>query len=182
MLQSQNKIFLPSCCHCWWSFWQSFTMRKNAFYSSSVMQWYSDVTFGLKARSWYIIARKKNVRKYIHFHIFTVPLQILVYLALLTAWIVWNTKPCYVCFLFYAFAKFSIHSLVSLFVSLFSLCLFYFFGGVPWLSEAVQEAEQEDVKVVVDAQAPKPTKKTKAAAASCQSSSTRKEKKGKHKG
>ncbi|XP_016154630.1 PREDICTED: tubby protein homolog isoform X3 [Ficedula albicollis] len=47
---------------------------------------------------------------------------------------------------------------------------------------AVQEAEQEDVKVVVDAQAPKPTKKTKAAAASCQSSSTRKEKKGKHKG
>ncbi|XP_066176892.1 tubby protein homolog isoform X3 [Sylvia atricapilla] len=46
----------------------------------------------------------------------------------------------------------------------------------------VQEAEQEDVKVVVDAQAPKPTKKTKAAAASCQSSSTRKEKKGKHKG
>ncbi|XP_071415015.1 tubby protein homolog isoform X7 [Pithys albifrons albifrons] len=47
---------------------------------------------------------------------------------------------------------------------------------------AVQEAEQEDVKVVVDAQAPKPTKKTKAAAASCQTSSTRKEKKGKHKG
>ncbi|XP_054131619.1 tubby protein homolog isoform X4 [Melozone crissalis] len=47
---------------------------------------------------------------------------------------------------------------------------------------AVQEAEQEDVKVVVDAQAPKPTKKAKAAAASCQSSSTRKEKKGKHKG
>ncbi|XP_059329676.1 tubby protein homolog isoform X1 [Ammospiza nelsoni] len=46
---------------------------------------------------------------------------------------------------------------------------------------AVQEAEQEDVKVVVDAQAPKPTKKAKAAAASCQSSSTRKEKKGKHK-
>ncbi|KAM3671305.1 tubby protein homolog isoform 1-T1 [Ammospiza maritima maritima] len=45
----------------------------------------------------------------------------------------------------------------------------------------VQEAEQEDVKVVVDAQAPKPTKKAKAAAASCQSSSTRKEKKGKHK-
>ncbi|XP_055577978.1 tubby protein homolog isoform X3 [Falco cherrug] len=46
----------------------------------------------------------------------------------------------------------------------------------------VQEAEQEDVKVVVDAQAPKPTKKTKAAAASCQTGSTRKEKKGKHKG
>ncbi|XP_064513465.1 tubby protein homolog isoform X6 [Pseudopipra pipra] len=48
--------------------------------------------------------------------------------------------------------------------------------------QAVQEAEQEDVKVVVDAQAPKPTKKTKGAAASCQTSSTRKEKKGKHKG
>ncbi|XP_050190796.1 tubby protein homolog isoform X2 [Myiozetetes cayanensis] len=46
----------------------------------------------------------------------------------------------------------------------------------------VQEAEQEDVKVVVDAQAPKPTKKTKGSAASCQTSSTRKEKKGKHKG
>ncbi|XP_014810315.1 PREDICTED: tubby protein homolog [Calidris pugnax] len=46
----------------------------------------------------------------------------------------------------------------------------------------VQEAEQEDVKMVVDAQAPKPTKKTKAAAASCQTGSTRKEKKGKHKG
>lgn len=71
--------------------------------------------------------------------------------------------------------------LSSLSFSLLSLFLF-FFGGVPWISEAVQEAEQEDVKVVVDAQAPKPTKKTKAAAASCQSSSTRKEKKGKHKG
>nr|XP_005309661.1 tubby protein homolog isoform X3 [Chrysemys picta bellii] len=47
---------------------------------------------------------------------------------------------------------------------------------------AVQEAEQEDVKVVADAQAPKSTKKTKAAAASCQTGSTRKEKKGKHKG
>ncbi|XP_026706409.1 tubby protein homolog isoform X1 [Athene cunicularia] len=47
---------------------------------------------------------------------------------------------------------------------------------------AVQEAEQEDVKVIVDAQAPKPTKKTKAAAASCQTGSTKKEKKGKHKG
>ncbi|XP_066853370.1 tubby protein homolog isoform X1 [Anser cygnoides] len=47
---------------------------------------------------------------------------------------------------------------------------------------AVQEAEQEDVKVVVDAQAPKSTKKAKAAAASCQTGSTRKEKKGKHKG
>ncbi|KFO96781.1 Tubby protein, partial [Calypte anna] len=46
----------------------------------------------------------------------------------------------------------------------------------------VQEAEQEDVKVVVDAQASKPTKKTKAGAASCQPGSTRKEKKGKHKG
>ncbi|XP_026706413.1 tubby protein homolog isoform X5 [Athene cunicularia] len=46
----------------------------------------------------------------------------------------------------------------------------------------VQEAEQEDVKVIVDAQAPKPTKKTKAAAASCQTGSTKKEKKGKHKG
>uniref|UniRef100_A0A8C3IDU4 TUB bipartite transcription factor n=1 Tax=Chrysemys picta bellii TaxID=8478 RepID=A0A8C3IDU4_CHRPI len=46
----------------------------------------------------------------------------------------------------------------------------------------VQEAEQEDVKVVADAQAPKSTKKTKAAAASCQTGSTRKEKKGKHKG
>uniref|UniRef100_A0A8B9T2X9 TUB bipartite transcription factor n=1 Tax=Anas platyrhynchos TaxID=8839 RepID=A0A8B9T2X9_ANAPL len=46
----------------------------------------------------------------------------------------------------------------------------------------VQEAEQEDVKVVVDAQAPKSTKKAKAAAASCQTGSTRKEKKGKHKG
>ncbi|NXG34408.1 TUB protein, partial [Dromaius novaehollandiae] len=47
---------------------------------------------------------------------------------------------------------------------------------------AVQEAEQEDVKVVVDVQAPKSTKKTKAAAASCQTGNTRKEKKGKHKG
>ncbi|XP_037755688.1 tubby protein homolog isoform X8 [Caretta caretta] len=47
---------------------------------------------------------------------------------------------------------------------------------------AVQEAEQEDIKVVADAQAPKSTKKTKAAAASCQTGSTRKEKKGKHKG
>ncbi|XP_073203568.1 tubby protein homolog isoform X6 [Lepidochelys kempii] len=46
---------------------------------------------------------------------------------------------------------------------------------------AVQEAEQEDIKVVADAQAPKSTKKTKAAAASCQTGSTRKEKKGKHK-
>ncbi|XP_074985491.1 tubby protein homolog isoform X9 [Caretta caretta] len=46
----------------------------------------------------------------------------------------------------------------------------------------VQEAEQEDIKVVADAQAPKSTKKTKAAAASCQTGSTRKEKKGKHKG
>lgn len=72
-------------------------------------------------------------------------------------------------------------SSLSLCFSLLSLFIF-FFGGVPWISEAVQEAEQEDVKVVVDAQAPKPTKKTKAAAASCQSSSTRKEKKGKHKG
>lgn len=69
---------------------------------------------------------------------------------------------------------------LSLFLS--SLSVYFLFGGVPWISEAVQEAEQEDVKVVVDAQAPKPTKKTKAAAASCQSSSTRKEKKGKHKG
>lgn len=66
-------------------------------------------------------------------------------------------------------------------VSLSSLSVFLF-GGVPWISQAVQEAEQEDVKVVVDAQAPKPTKKTKAAAASCQTGSTRKEKKGKHKG
>ncbi|XP_074853803.1 tubby protein homolog isoform X3 [Carettochelys insculpta] len=47
---------------------------------------------------------------------------------------------------------------------------------------AVQEAEQEDVKVVADTQAPKSTKKTKAAAPSCQTGSTRKEKKGKHKG
>nr|XP_009683010.1 PREDICTED: tubby protein homolog isoform X5 [Struthio camelus australis] len=47
---------------------------------------------------------------------------------------------------------------------------------------AVQEAEQEDVKVVVDAQALKSTKKIKAAAASCQTGNTRKEKKGKHKG
>ncbi|XP_074811072.1 tubby protein homolog isoform X9 [Natator depressus] len=47
---------------------------------------------------------------------------------------------------------------------------------------AVQEAEQEDIKVVADVQAPKSTKKTKAAAASCQTGSTRKEKKGKHKG
>ncbi|XP_074811073.1 tubby protein homolog isoform X10 [Natator depressus] len=46
----------------------------------------------------------------------------------------------------------------------------------------VQEAEQEDIKVVADVQAPKSTKKTKAAAASCQTGSTRKEKKGKHKG
>lgn len=54
--------------------------------------------------------------------------------------------------------------------------------GVPWISQAVQEAEQEDVKVVVDAQAPKSTKKAKAASASCQTGSARKEKKGKHKG
>jgi len=72
-------------------------------------------------------------------------------------------------------------SLVSLSVSFLSLCVFLF-AGVPRISQAVQEAEQEDVKVVVDAQAPKPTKKTKAAAASCQTGSTRKEKKGKHKG
>lgn len=74
-------------------------------------------------------------------------------------------------------------SSLSLSVSLFLSCLSVFlFGWVPWISQAVQEAEQEDVKVVVDAQAPKPTKKTKAAAASCQTGSARKEKKGKHKG
>ncbi|KAK2535727.1 Tub [Columba guinea] len=76
---------------------------------------------------------------------------------------------------------FSTHSLLSLSLCfpLLSLCLF---GGVPRTSRAVQEAEQEDVKVVVDAQAQKPTKKAKGAAASCQTGSTRKEKKGKHKG
>lgn len=78
-------------------------------------------------------------------------------------------------------SEFSSHSLFSLSLFLSSLSVFLF-GGVPWISQAVQEAEQEDVKVVVDAQAPKPTKKTKGAAASCQTGSTRKEKKGKHKG
>nr|XP_056707464.1 tubby protein homolog isoform X4 [Euleptes europaea] len=47
---------------------------------------------------------------------------------------------------------------------------------------AVQDAEQEDVKVVADSQAPKSTKKTKAATGGCQTGNTRKEKKGKHKG
>ncbi|XP_041073953.1 tubby protein homolog isoform X1 [Polyodon spathula] len=46
----------------------------------------------------------------------------------------------------------------------------------------VQEAEQEDVKVVTDAQATKSTKKAKAAATASQTSSAKKEKKGKHKG
>ncbi|XP_041131184.1 tubby protein-like isoform X1 [Polyodon spathula] len=46
----------------------------------------------------------------------------------------------------------------------------------------VQEAEQEDVKVVTDVQAPKSTKKSKAATTTSQTSSTKKEKKGKHKG
>nr|XP_056707462.1 tubby protein homolog isoform X2 [Euleptes europaea] len=46
----------------------------------------------------------------------------------------------------------------------------------------VQDAEQEDVKVVADSQAPKSTKKTKAATGGCQTGNTRKEKKGKHKG
>ncbi|XP_033909156.2 tubby protein-like isoform X3 [Acipenser ruthenus] len=45
----------------------------------------------------------------------------------------------------------------------------------------VQEAEQEDVKVVTDAQASKSTKKAKAATTS-QTSSAKKDKKGKHKG
>ncbi|XP_044281910.1 tubby protein homolog isoform X3 [Varanus komodoensis] len=47
---------------------------------------------------------------------------------------------------------------------------------------AVQEADQEDVKVVTDPQAPKSTKKTKAATGGCQTGNTRKEKKGKNKG
>lgn len=72
-------------------------------------------------------------------------------------------------------------SSLSQFVSLLFLSLFLF-HGVPWISQAVQEAEQEDVKVVVDAQGPKSTKKAKAASASCQTGSARKEKKGKHKG
>lgn len=72
-------------------------------------------------------------------------------------------------------------SSLSQLVSLLFLSLFLF-HGVPWISQAVQEAEQEDVKVVVDAQAPKSTKKAKAASASCQTGSARKEKKGKHKG
>ncbi|XP_007885727.1 tubby protein homolog isoform X1 [Callorhinchus milii] len=46
----------------------------------------------------------------------------------------------------------------------------------------VQEAEQEDVKVVTDVQVPKPPKKSKSAAAGSQAASTKKEKKGKHKG
>lgn len=72
-------------------------------------------------------------------------------------------------------------SSLSQFVSLLFLSLLLF-HGVPWISQAVQEAEQEDVKVAVDAQAPKSTKKAKAASASCQTGSARKEKKGKHKG
>lgn len=47
---------------------------------------------------------------------------------------------------------------------------------------AVQEAEQEDVKVAADSQAPKSNKKLKATAAGAQTGSARKEKKGKHKG
>ncbi|XP_043938738.1 tubby protein homolog isoform X4 [Protopterus annectens] len=47
---------------------------------------------------------------------------------------------------------------------------------------AVQEAEQEDVKLVTEAQAPKSNKKAKAAATSSQTGSAKKEKKGKHKG
>ncbi|XP_043938734.1 tubby protein homolog isoform X2 [Protopterus annectens] len=46
----------------------------------------------------------------------------------------------------------------------------------------VQEAEQEDVKLVTEAQAPKSNKKAKAAATSSQTGSAKKEKKGKHKG
>ncbi|XP_069479833.1 tubby protein homolog isoform X3 [Ambystoma mexicanum] len=46
----------------------------------------------------------------------------------------------------------------------------------------VQEAEQEEAKVLADTQAPKSNKKLKATAASSQSGSARKEKKGKHKG
>ncbi|XP_078240036.1 tubby protein homolog isoform X8 [Pogona vitticeps] len=46
----------------------------------------------------------------------------------------------------------------------------------------VQEADQEDVKVVTDSQAPKSTKKAKAATGGCQTGNTRQEKKGKHKG
>ncbi|XP_048341241.1 tubby protein homolog isoform X2 [Sphaerodactylus townsendi] len=46
----------------------------------------------------------------------------------------------------------------------------------------VQDAEQEDVKVVADSQAPKSTKKTKAATGGCQTGNIRKEKRGKHKG
>ncbi|XP_069079785.1 tubby protein homolog isoform X1 [Pleurodeles waltl] len=47
---------------------------------------------------------------------------------------------------------------------------------------AVQEAEQEDVKVAADSQVPKSNKKLKATAAGAQTGSARKEKKGKHKG
>ncbi|XP_054828051.1 tubby protein homolog [Eublepharis macularius] len=46
----------------------------------------------------------------------------------------------------------------------------------------VQDAEQEDVKVVADSQAPKSAKKSKAATGGCQTGNTRKEKKGKNKG
>ncbi|XP_029438456.1 tubby protein homolog isoform X3 [Rhinatrema bivittatum] len=46
----------------------------------------------------------------------------------------------------------------------------------------VQEADQEDIKVLADSQVPKSTKRAKAAAASCQTGSARKEKKTKHKG
>ncbi|XP_043561762.1 tubby protein homolog isoform X3 [Chiloscyllium punctatum] len=47
---------------------------------------------------------------------------------------------------------------------------------------AVQEAEHEDVKVVTDVQAPKPTKKSKSSAAGSQAASLKKEKKAKPKG
>lgn len=55
-------------------------------------------------------------------------------------------------------------------------------AGSPQISQAVQETEQEDVKVAADPQGPKSTKKPKAATGGCQTNSTRKEKKGKQKG
>lgn len=144
--------------------------------------------FGLKVRSWYIIVGRKKLRKYI-----SANLTLSDFCCSFANSGLLDSPHCMNCLKYQTLLcllsllclhkvlnSFS-HLSLSLCFSLLSLFIF-FFGGVPWISEAVQEAEQEDVKVVVDAQAPKPTKKTKAAAASCQSSSTRKEKKGKHKG
>lgn len=89
-----------------------------------------------------------------------------------------------ICFITY-FVAFHLNSSLSHFLSCFlcpGLFLIALSFGVSRISQAVQEAEQEDVKMVADSQAPKSTKKTKAATGGCQTGNTRQEKKGKQKG